>query len=455
MRTPSCGSSNACIAPLGLRLDHASPMVDARLADGSRLHAVLPPLAPDGPCVTIRRFTLGRSASMRSVSKAAAVTSSTRWCGAGGTSGRRARRARARRRCCNALAHSIDAAERIVTIEETTELRLRAAACRPPRGTARERRRGGRGDGARARAERAAHAARSARSSARCAAAKRSTCCRRCNTGHDGSLSTVHANSPADALARLETLDALRRRSAPVAGDPLAARVRDRRRRPGRAERRRRPRRARHRRGRGRRARRTRWSSRATTGSSFPRRHRFARPGAPRSTSSGSGARATIAIALFGTGVSAWLARARAASPSSIAYAGPSRAWLPRGVRIRLARRSTRPHSTTRPNRRSSSGCRCVRRGRRRGRPRHGNRLRPRSLRSSAVVRSRLPPMRHRRAPSRLRGSARDARTGRGGAALGRHGRDRDRHGSRSTVAASPATWRACEPSGRARRVDT
>src|SRR5690242_5741681 len=44
------------IAPLGLRLDRSAPMADARLPDGSRLHAVIPPLAPDGPCVTIRRF---------------------------------------------------------------------------------------------------------------------------------------------------------------------------------------------------------------------------------------------------------------------------------------------------------------------------------------------------------------------------------------------------------------
>src|SRR3954447_9358446 len=44
------------VAPLGLRLDRSSPMVDARLADGSRLHAVIPPLAVDRPCVTIRRF---------------------------------------------------------------------------------------------------------------------------------------------------------------------------------------------------------------------------------------------------------------------------------------------------------------------------------------------------------------------------------------------------------------
>ena len=47
------------VAPLGLRLDRASPMVDARLADGSRLHAVIPPLAPDGPCLSIRRFGAG------------------------------------------------------------------------------------------------------------------------------------------------------------------------------------------------------------------------------------------------------------------------------------------------------------------------------------------------------------------------------------------------------------
>ena len=44
------------VAPLGLRLDRASPIVDARLPDGSRLHAMIPPLAVDGPCVTIRRF---------------------------------------------------------------------------------------------------------------------------------------------------------------------------------------------------------------------------------------------------------------------------------------------------------------------------------------------------------------------------------------------------------------
>ncbi|MEP6625489.1 MAG: ATPase, T2SS/T4P/T4SS family, partial [Acidimicrobiia bacterium] len=48
------------LAPLGLRLDRSSPMVEARLADGSRLHAVIPPLAIDGPCLTIRRFAARR-----------------------------------------------------------------------------------------------------------------------------------------------------------------------------------------------------------------------------------------------------------------------------------------------------------------------------------------------------------------------------------------------------------
>jgi type II/IV secretion system protein len=72
------------IAPLGLRLDRASPMVDARLADGSRLHAVLPPLAP--------------SRSRRSVSIPSSRRTSTRWCARVGTSSCPAQRARARPR---------------------------------------------------------------------------------------------------------------------------------------------------------------------------------------------------------------------------------------------------------------------------------------------------------------------------------------------------------------------
>jgi len=112
------------IAPLGLRLDHASPLVDARLADGSRLHAVLPPLAPDGPCITIRRF-VARDASLDAFGidadagrfVHAMVRAGWNILVAGATSA-------GKTTLCNALARAIDPHDRIVTIEETTELAL-------------------------------------------------------------------------------------------------------------------------------------------------------------------------------------------------------------------------------------------------------------------------------------------------------------------------------------------
>src|SRR6185312_12726044 len=105
--------------PLGLRLDRASPMVDARLPDGARLHAVLPPLAPDGPVVTIRRFG-ARIVALDGASCAfleAIVRSGWNVVVSGATSA-------GKTTCCNALARAIDPSERIVTIEETAELRL-------------------------------------------------------------------------------------------------------------------------------------------------------------------------------------------------------------------------------------------------------------------------------------------------------------------------------------------
>jgi pilus assembly protein CpaF len=112
------------IAPLGLRLDRASPMVDARLADGSRLHAVIPPLAPDGPCVTIRRFAV-RSVGLDDFGlddAAVALLETMVRAGwnivvAGATSA-------GKTTCANALARAIDPDERVVTIEETAELTL-------------------------------------------------------------------------------------------------------------------------------------------------------------------------------------------------------------------------------------------------------------------------------------------------------------------------------------------
>jgi pilus assembly protein CpaF len=204
------------IAPLGLRLDRASPMVDARLADGSRLHAVLPPLAPDGPCVTIRRFTVqsvgladfglddASVALLETIVRAGwnvVVSGAT---SAGKTT------------CANALAQAIDPAERIVTIEETAELRLGQPH------VVRLEARPANGEGA---------GAVSVRELVRAALRMRPDrlvvgevrgpeafdMLQALNTGHDGSVSTVHANSPSDALSRLETLVLLAGVALPLA----------------------------------------------------------------------------------------------------------------------------------------------------------------------------------------------------------------------------------------------
>ncbi len=193
------------IAPLGLRLDRASPMVDARLSDGSRLHAILPPLAPDGPCVSIRRFG-ARAVPLSAFGVEGGVEAyfetmvRAGWniVVSGATSS-------GKTTCCNALARAIDPAERIVTIEETAELRLAQPhvvrlEARPPNA-----------EGA---------GAVSVRDLVRSALRMRPDriivgevrggealdMLQACNTGHDGSLSTVHANNPDDALARIETL---------------------------------------------------------------------------------------------------------------------------------------------------------------------------------------------------------------------------------------------------------
>ena len=71
------------VAPLGLRLDRSSPMVDARLADGSRLHTVIPPLAVDGPCVTIRRFG-GRAVTLEEFGVEGTAARFVRWAVAAG-----------------------------------------------------------------------------------------------------------------------------------------------------------------------------------------------------------------------------------------------------------------------------------------------------------------------------------------------------------------------------------
>jgi pilus assembly protein CpaF len=193
------------VAPLGLRLDRASPMVDARLGDGSRVHVVLPPLAPDGPCIAIRRFAaravdlvdFGLSGAAHSL-LLDAVRSGRNVVVAGGTGA-------GKTTLLNAIAREIDPGERVVTIEETAELRL--AHPHVVRLEARPANAEGVGEVAVRDLVRAALRMRPDRLViGEVRAGEALDLLQAMNTGHDGSLSTVHANSAADALARLETL---------------------------------------------------------------------------------------------------------------------------------------------------------------------------------------------------------------------------------------------------------
>jgi pilus assembly protein CpaF len=193
------------IAPLGLRLDRASPMVDARLVDGSRLHAVLPPLAPDGPCVTIRRFGArpvpidAFGLDVRSIAFLhAMVCAGWNVVVAGATSA-------GKTTLCNALARAIARGERIVTIEETAELRLEQPhvvrlEARPANAE------GVGGVGVRELVRAALRMRPDRLVVGEVRGGEALDMLQACNTGHDGSLSTVHANSADDALARIETL---------------------------------------------------------------------------------------------------------------------------------------------------------------------------------------------------------------------------------------------------------
>jgi len=192
------------IAPLGLRLDRASPMVDARLADGSRLHAVLPPLAPDGPCLTIRRFgaraiglaDVAHPGTAELLAWAVRARANVVVCGGAGAG---------KTTLLNALAAEIPDDDRVVTIEDAAELRL------PGRHVVRLEARPVSAEGAgevrvrdlvrnalRMRPDRIVVG--------EVRAGEALDMLQAMNTGHEGSLSTCHANSPADALRRLETL---------------------------------------------------------------------------------------------------------------------------------------------------------------------------------------------------------------------------------------------------------
>ncbi len=192
------------VGPLGLRIDRSSPLVDARLPDGSRVNAVVPPLAIDGPCLTIRRFG-ARRLTLAEVSPpgvgellAWAVRSRANVLVSGGTGA-------GKTTLLNALGAEIPAGERVITVEDAAELRLPGAhvvrlESRPANAE-------GVGEVPLRQLVRNALRMRPDRIIVgEVRGPEALDMLQAMNTGHEGSLSTCHANSPTDALRRLETM---------------------------------------------------------------------------------------------------------------------------------------------------------------------------------------------------------------------------------------------------------
>ena len=196
------------IAPLGLRLDRSAPMVDARLSDGSRLHAVLPPASVGHPLVAIRRFTqrvttLGELVDAGSASEdqirllVDAVHRKRTIVVSGGTG-------TGKTTLLNLLGAEIGEYERVVTIEDAAELNLPGHVVRlegrPPNAE-------GAGEITIRMLLRSALRLRPDRIIVgEVRGSEALDLISALNTGHRGSLTTVHANSPKEAMLRLETL---------------------------------------------------------------------------------------------------------------------------------------------------------------------------------------------------------------------------------------------------------
>jgi pilus assembly protein CpaF len=197
------------VAPLGRRIDESSPMVDARLKDGSRVNAIIPPLALKGPCITIRKFAKRKldaqdlvkfdaiSPDMAVFLELCVVARKNIIVSGGTGSGKTT--------LLNILSNFIPRGERVITVEDAAELKLNhehliSLESRPANVE---------GKGAvpirdlvrntlRMRPDRIVVG--------ECRGAEALDMLQAMNTGHEGSLTTLHANTPRDALARLETL---------------------------------------------------------------------------------------------------------------------------------------------------------------------------------------------------------------------------------------------------------
>ena len=197
------------VSQVGRRIDEASPMVDARLPDGSRVNAVIPPLSLKGPALTIRKFardafTLDDLVGLKTLTLEAAhflsacVRGKLNMLIAGGTG-------TGKTTLLNALSASIPATERIITIEDAAELQLQqrhviTLEARPANieGRGEVRIRDLVRNALRMRPDRIVVG--------EVRGAETLDMLQAMNTGHEGSLTTIHANSPRDALTRLETL---------------------------------------------------------------------------------------------------------------------------------------------------------------------------------------------------------------------------------------------------------
>ena len=197
------------VSAVGRRIDESSPMVDARLADGSRVNAIIPPLAIDGPALTIRKFAKTRLSLDDLISFGTLAPDAAEFLGAcvrgrlniiisGGTGTSNTTR-------LNVLSSLIDNDERIVTIEDAAELQLDQEHL--IRLESRPANLEGRGAIAIRDLVRNALRMRPDRIIVgEVRGAEAIDMLQAMNTGHDGSLSTLHANSPRDALSRIETM---------------------------------------------------------------------------------------------------------------------------------------------------------------------------------------------------------------------------------------------------------
>jgi pilus assembly protein CpaF len=197
------------VSQVGRRVDESSPMVDARLSDGSRVNAIIPPLAVDGPLLSIRRFgtdklmpddMVERKSMTRSMLEIlqAAVKARLNVIVSGGTGS-------GKTTMLNALSAFISPKERVVTIEDAAELQLKQPhlarlETRPPNLE---------GEGAIRQRQLLINALRMRPDRiiiGECRGEEALDMLQAMNTGHDGSMTTVHANSPRDVISRLEVM---------------------------------------------------------------------------------------------------------------------------------------------------------------------------------------------------------------------------------------------------------